>query len=101
MKPVANPNDRAYVNSKKPLRLMEDILRDEISELKIIIKSRDNKIAELDRRVSELENALLSTNSELSAAIDEINSMIIIDGHWDKETCHINQQLLKANRNDD
>jgi len=75
MKPVANPNDRAYVNSKKPLRLMEDILRDEISELKIIIKSRDNKIAELDRRVSELElsNRLLEDdNLELKQVLAKL-----------------------------
>jgi hypothetical protein len=87
MKPVANPNDRAYVNSKKPLRLMEDILRDEISELKIIIKSRDNKIAELDRRVSELElsNRLLEDdNLELKQALAKIVYELEI-GHKDNE----------------
>jgi hypothetical protein len=87
MKPVANPNDRAYVNSKKPLRLMEDILRDEISELKIIIKSRDNKIAELDRRLSELElsNRLLEDdNLELKQALAKIVYELEI-GHKDNE----------------
>jgi hypothetical protein len=61
-------------------------------------------IAGLNVRVAKLERALLITNIELSMAIGEINTMRDIhhkdtmtpSDHWDKETCHNNQVLLKA-----
>lgn len=95
MKPVASPNDRAYINSKKPLRLMEDILRDEISELKIIIKSRDNKIAELDRRVSELENV---ADNQTWPSMGDGFSGDYVSGY--EKACTDISNKLKANQND-
>ena len=59
-------------------------------------------IIEKDKKIAELETALLLTNEELSLAIDEVNTMREIHHRctmtpadlWDKETCHINQILL-------
>ena len=63
-------------------------------------------IATLNVRVSKLELALISTNIELSMAIDEVNTMRDIHhldpmtptDHWDKETCHNNQLLLNIGK---